>query len=297
MDKGKRAGPRSVPAGGQKDVRAGNSVSGDNAGTDAQEMELPPELAQVAELYRALPVPRPSAADTARVLSRLLAEAPATSAPAGGRRRVPAALRVARWRVRLLGAQFWVASVGLLLLGAAWSESAHATSGAAPLILMAPLTAVLGLAHAMRTSSRGLRAVEASCPIGFAEVAAGLGLAIVAFDCALGVMATAVLALAHWAPFGLLLAAWIGPLFLLAGISLPVALRWGAAPAALVGGGPWLLLAALARMRPVGVFAMPTGGLSLLVHLLAAAAGLLLLVHALLGHAPAAVRAHGAGSA
>jgi len=256
-----------------------NASSPRQRGPVSLDTDLPSDLRLVVQRYQTLPVPRPTAEDTARLVARLLAEEPAAalalSSPSGG---LLAAVRVARWRVRLLGAQFWIASVLLMLVGAAWSQSLHTTTGAAPLIFLIPLTAVLGLSHALRTSSGGLRAVETSSPLGFVEVTAGLALAIVGFDCLLGVIATSALALARWAPFGLLLAAWLGPLLLLTGISLPIALRWGAIPAAVIGGGPWLLLAATAQFKPVGLFALPQGTLSLTLHLLAALSGLSLLL-------------------
>jgi len=249
-----------------------------HTGTDD---DLPPELRAIAQRYAAQPVPRPATADTARLVARLLAEEPAVALAAPQRRgRIIRALGVARWRMLLLGRWFWVAGVLLMALGALLTPALR-ESGALPLILLAPLTAVLSLAHAVRTSSGGLRAVEASCPIGFVEVTTGLVLAIVGFDCLLGVMATAGLALLRWAPFVALLAAWLGPLLLLAGISLPIALRWGAIPAVVVGGGPWLLLAAVARLQPDGAYAralaVPQDGLSLGLHLVAAALGSLLL--------------------
>ena len=248
------------------------------------ENDLPLELRAVARRYAAYPVPRPTPEATVRLVARLLAEEPVTAlAASAGRWHVLAALRVARWRMRLLGSWFWAASVLLLVVGATLVPVTHAAGSAvAPLVLLAPLTAVLGLAHAVRTSSSGLRAVEASCPLGFVEVTAGLVLAIVGFDCALGVAATAILALARWAPFAALLAAWLGPLLLLAGISLPIALRWGALPAAAIGGGPWLLLALIALVAPHGLpaqlFALPQGSLALALHAGAAALGGLLLL-------------------
>ena len=248
----------------------------------ASDDELPPELRTVALRYAAQPVPRPTPDDTARLMARLLAEEPgAALATLPGHGHVLPTLRVARWRLRLLGPWFWVASVVLLLCGAALTPFLHGRDAALPFVLLAPLTTVLGLAHAVRTSSGGLRAVEASAPLGFVKVTTGLALAIVGFDCALGAAATLVLALLHWAPFVALLAAWLGPLLLLGGISLPVALRWGAVPAAVVGGGPWLLLAALARLQPEGAyaqaFALPQDAPSLIAHLGAALLGCALL--------------------
>ncbi len=244
--------------------------------------ELPPELRAIARRYAAQPIPHPTPADTTRLMARLLAEEPSAALAASRHHgRVLPALRVARWRARLLGAWFWVASVALLLGAAVSTPFLHGSTAALPLILLAPLTAVLGLAHAVRTSSGGLRAVEATAPLGLVEMTTGLVVAIISFDCTLGVAATLGIALLHWAPFVALLAAWLGPLLLLAGISLPVALRWGTVPAAVVGGGPWLLLAALARLQPDGVyaqaFALPRDAPSLIAHLVAALLGCALL--------------------
>ncbi len=153
--------------------------------------DLPPELRQVAQRYAAQPVPRPTAQQTSRLLARLLAEEPVAALSASHTRpRVGQTLRVARWRVRLLGPQFWVASVILLTLAAWATRSYYLLTGTTPLLLTVPLIGVLGVAYALRTSSRGLREVEASAPLGFAEAAAGLVLAIAGFDCALGVAAT-----------------------------------------------------------------------------------------------------------
>jgi len=247
---------------------------------------LPPELRAVAERYAALPVPRPTTDDTTRLVARLVALEPDVARATPDQRHIAAALRVARWRLRLLGPWFWVASVVLFLAGAgatlagAWvtPASGHASPyPLLPLILLAPLTVVLGIAHALRGAVAGVRAVEASAPIGFVEVTAGLVLAIVAFDGLLGTAATVALALLRWAPFASLLAAWLGPLLLLAGISLPVALRWGAGPAAAIGGLPWLVLAVLASIEPHGAyglaFTVPGDAASLLAHVAAGGLG------------------------
>ena len=252
----------------------------------APDDDLPPELRAVALRYAAQPVPCPTPAATARLLARLLAEEPSV-ALAAPRQPWPVAqaLRVARWRARLLGPWFWIASVLLLGAGAVLTPFVP-TYRALPLILLAPLTAVLSIAHAARTSSGGLRAVEASAPVGFVEVTAGLVLAIVGFDCVLGAAATLALALLRWAPFVTLLLAWLGPLLLLAGLSLPIALRWGAIPAATIGGAPWLMLAGIAALQPRGAYAlavtMPQDSLSLALHVLATAVGAALLALLLL---------------
>lgn len=244
---------------------------------------LPPDLLSLVRRYVAQPEPRPTALDSARLLALLVAEEQAialASPPARGRART--AFRVARWRLRLLGPWFWIASVVLLLAGAALTRAVPASQTAMPLILLVPLTAVLSLAHAVRALSPGLRAVEESSPVGFVEVTSGLVLVLVGFDCALGAVATLLLALLHWAPFATLLAAWLGPLLLLAGISLPIALRWGALPAAAVGAGPWFALVGVASVRSPALYArlftLSPDGAWLALHLGAAVVGSLLLL-------------------
>jgi hypothetical protein len=78
------------------------------------------------------------------------------------------------------------------------------------------------------------------------------------------------------------LASWLGPLLLLVGLSFPVALRWGARPAVLVGAGPWLLLwlsaAALPQVAAGPVVLASPEAASLLGHWLAAALGALVLL-------------------
>lgn len=256
----------------------------DLAASDPTE-ELPPDLRATARRYARQLVPQPTVGETERIVACLLAEESgllttgALAAPPTWRQRGHRALRVARWRVRLLGPTFWVASVLALAIGTASALPLRAAgvAGGQMLILVAPMTGVLGLAHALRTPHRGLREVEVSSPVGTAEALAGLVLAIIGFDCLLGLAATLGLALAGWAPFMALLAAWLGPLLLLTGVSLPVALRWGATAAALLGGGPWLLLAVAAQLHPTGPFVLTQDTPALVLRLIAAGIGALLL--------------------
>ena len=120
------------------------------------------------------------------------------------------------------------------------------------LILLLPLAAVFGLAHALHSPSAGLRAVEASSSVTFAQTSIGLGLVLLAFDSVLGLVATLGFTLANWAPFWNLLLAWLAPLLLLTAISLPIALLRSVRLAALVGGVPWLLLGLLALAEQNG---------------------------------------------
>lgn len=205
---------------------------------------LPASLQRVAQLYAAQPAPQPTAEATEHLIERLLHEETAT-VQANMLYNKPSRIRIlhiARWQVLLLGPDFWVASVLLLVAGFLLSPIFGGETLVNLLIILLPLTAILSVIHTVRKLRLRAHEIEASCPTNIIETTAALVLAIVFFDVLLGVIATLALALANWAPFVALLATWLGPLLLLVSISLPVALRWGTLPAFLIGGGPWLYL-------------------------------------------------------
>ncbi|HLH63777.1 MAG TPA: hypothetical protein VKV20_19025 [Ktedonobacteraceae bacterium] len=255
-----------------------------------QQEHLPPDLQAIASAYVHQPVPHPSSSASRRLMQRLLTETTYANQQ-GQPARLWQTLAMARWRMYLMGSWFWIASVLLLLAGILLARSLTVSDLIILLILLLPLTTVLGLAHALRTPSAGLRAVEASCPVNFVQTSIGLGLALLAFDSLLGLIATLGFTLANWAPFWNLLLAWLAPLLLLTAISLPIALLRNVRLAALIGGLPWLLLGllALAEQHRPGVaelfFSLPQDTLSFASHLAAIALSLLLLA-ALTAFAP-----------
>jgi hypothetical protein len=250
-----------------------------------QSDELPPDLQAVASSYAAQPVPRPASAVTTQLVHTLLTEATFQEQDMHEKGNAPLwrIAVLARWRVYLLGPWFWIAGILLLLAGIGLSRSLTVSDLITLLILLLPLAAVLGLAYALRTPSAGLRAVEASCPVTFVQTSMGLGLALLAFDSLLGLVATLGFALAHFAPFWNLLLAWLAPLLLLTAISLPIALLRSVRLAALVGGVPWLLLGLLALAEQPGpsiagmFFSLPQDALSFASHLATIVLSLLLL--------------------
>lgn len=255
-------------------------------GSPIQSDELSPDLQAAASIYAAQPVPRPSSADTAQMIHYLLTEAAfqAQDMHHEGNHHLWQIPVLARWRVYLLGPWFWIAGVLLLLAGILLARSLTVSDLMTLLILLLPLTAVFSLTYALRTPSAGLCAVEASCPVNFAQTSMGLGLAILVFDGLLGLVATLGFALANWAPFWNLLLAWLAPLLLLTAISLPIALLRNVRLAALVGGLPWLLLGllALAQQNGPGIaklfFSLPQDTLSFASHLATIVFSLLLLI-------------------
>lgn len=245
----------------------------------ARQDDVPADLQALARRYARQPVPRPTPDVSARLLARLLAEEGALRAsgvPVGWSRRqtLTQVWRVLLWRVRLLGPTFCGASLVLLALGvAATLIGWEGLPAGAPLIAVVPLTAVLGLAHALRGPLPGPREVEASCPVGPLAAGSGLVLAVLGFDAFFAVLATAGLAFAGAAPFGPLALGWLAPLLLLAALAFPLALRWGFGPALLVGAGPWLLLVLFAVDGRGAAFLRPPVDATPVGHLLAAAVG------------------------
>jgi hypothetical protein len=158
-------------------------------------------------------------------------------------------LRMARWQFTLFGRSFWITGAMILVLGVGAGPFLPHTVAITLLIYALPLTTVLCAVYALRRVSPGLRDLEKSSPTGFVEMMTGAVLALVGCNVVLGLLATAALSLADWAPFGTLVASWMAPLLLFVALSFPVALRWGTGPALLVGGGPWLLLMVGASAR------------------------------------------------
>ncbi len=247
-----------------------------------QQEHLPPDLQAIARAYANQPVPRPSPGSHASMMQRLLAEATYTN-----QHKEPVSfwhtLAVARWRAYLLGPWFWIIGIPVLLVGGLLAPNGFAGNPGAWLILLLPLTTVFSLAYALRTSSAGLRAVEASCPVNFVQTTIGLALAILAFDILLGLVTTLFATLVHFAPFWNLLLAWLAPVLLLTAISLPLALLRGLGLAMLVGGLPWLFLgfsaltAQNASNWAAWFFALPQDTLALLSHLVVIAFSLVFL--------------------
>jgi hypothetical protein len=275
-------------------------------GFDPPEELLPGEeqdLARIALALReaalmqgsALPEPDPVEIDA--LIGAISALAPAAESPfagelsrawarqKGGLARMLAAVQPL---VRILSRPFWVASAalvasGLPLLSAdlLGSHGVDLTYGAY-LVLIAPLLAVVGVAHAFRSSGTGMAELEFTCPLTPAQLILGRLFWVTAYDALLlggasllsvsfepglqlGMLvlgwlmpmlmsALAVLTLSlyvpPWVGGGIALALWALALgLLLIGRDLPLAVLAGTAvilPVAAICGGGLLLLAGLA---------------------------------------------------
>ncbi|GHO63441.1 hypothetical protein KSC_023330 [Ktedonobacter sp. SOSP1-52] len=210
---------------------------------------LPETLQHIAHFYAAQPVPHPSAQATQNIMDRLLREETARMRTTLHWHSSPwQILRIARWQMVLLGPVFWILGVLLFAMCFLIAPFLRGQDIANLLIILLPFAPLVGIIHALRTLALRTHEVEASCATNIIEITAALALAIVGFDILLGMIATVALALLNFAPFVALLLTWLGPLLLLTGISLPVALRWGTLPALLIAGVPWLLLVTAAYM-------------------------------------------------
>lgn len=244
--------------------------------------DLPTDLQVIASYYASQSVPRPSIADTERLLARLASEAIVPPTMPFQRLSLLDVLHIVRWRLRLLGPISWCAIALLLLLWTIAVSSFGPTLVTQSLIILLPALPIFGLGLVLRMSSLGLREIEASCPIGMVESTLGLTLVIVSLTCLLGGVATAGMALLHWASFMELLSAWLAPVVCLTALSLPIALRWGTRAAILVGGLPWMILAIVASLHSSNILtyliSVPKGGIFLLMHYAATIIGAAILL-------------------
>ncbi len=278
-----------------------NTPFAQSANLPESDDKLPEDLQVIARYYATQPVPHPSHAETSALMQQLLVAAPL--AVQEKQRWEHTSLWhifvVARWRVFLLGPWFWITGVLLFFITGAIAWNAQGPSYVTQtgtimptginllilfLVLVLPLSAVMSLAYALRTSSAGLRAIEASCPVNFVQTTMSMVLVVLAFDCLFGFLLTLGVALVHWAPFWTLLLAWLAPLLLLTAISLPLAFLYNVRVAMVIGGLPWLLLgfSAIAVQNTPSVatwlFSLPQDTLALSSHLIITVLSLVVLI-------------------
>lgn len=177
-------------------------------------------------------------------------EGPSEAAVERGVRAVVGAMRAAPapgrpWvavfgaQMRLFSPAFRLAAVIVLLLGL--PEAFLPTGSARSLLdLVAPALAAAGVLVAFGGVRRASLEVELACMVRPYELLLARLLLVVASDLGMALLATAVLmvegrggAVAH------LVLGWLGPLLLLAGVNLSLAVRWGAALAAVPTAALW----------------------------------------------------------
>jgi hypothetical protein len=235
----------------------------------------PDEVAALEPTLRRLgewQAPRPSAADTQRLLSQLVDALPALApTPAlspsptlspirqcirAERRRQGYGLRwllaVARTQVSLFGMGFWLVSAlitvaGVIVTLSLQESSVHQATPMQVLLLRAcgPLLAYLGATVAFRGMGERTLECELACPASPLQLTIARLVIILGYDVGLGL----VLTLAMWADgAGQVLAltlAWFMPLLLVAGLALALAQRFSIQTAAFAAYGGWLAFLAI----------------------------------------------------
>jgi hypothetical protein len=216
----------------------------------------PEELANLVPAVRRLSewqAPRPSPADTQRLLVRLATALPALSpvrqAIRAHRQRQGAGVRwllaTARIQVSLFGPAFWLVSALVTLLGAGVVLSKVLPDQGLLLRASGPFLAYLGTSIAFRgTTARALEC-ELVCPPSAVQLALARLVVVLGYDVALGLALSLALWVGGTEQVAALMLSWFMPLLLVAGLALVLSLRLSIQVAASLAYGGWLAALAM----------------------------------------------------
>ncbi len=197
--------------------------------------------------------PRPSPADTQRLLVRLATALPALSpvrqAIRAHRQRQGAGVRwllaTARIQVSLFGPAFWLVSALVTLLGAGVVLSKVLPDQGLLLRASGPFLAYLGTSIAFRgTTARALEC-ELVCPPSPLQLALARLVVVLGYDVALGLALSLALWVGGTEQVAALMLSWFMPLLLVAGLALALSLRLSIQVAASLAYGGWLAALAM----------------------------------------------------
>jgi hypothetical protein len=216
----------------------------------------PEELANLVPAVHRLSewqAPRPSPADTQRLLVRLATALPALSpvrqAIRAHRQRQGAGVRwllaTARIQVSLFGPAFWLVSALVTLLGAGVVLSKVLPDQGLLLRASGPFLAYLGTSIAFRgTTARALEC-ELVCPPSAVQLALARLVVVLGYDVALGLALSLALWVGGTEQVAALMLSWFMPLLLVAGLALALSLRLSIQVAASLAYGGWLAALAM----------------------------------------------------
>jgi hypothetical protein len=197
--------------------------------------------------------PRPSPADTQRLLARLATALPALSpvrqAIRAHRQRQGAGVRwllaTARIQVSLFGPAFWLVSALVTLLGAGVVLSKVLPDQGLLLRASGPFLAYLGTTIAFRgTAARALEC-ELVCPPSPIQLALARLVVVLGYDIGLGLALSLALWVGGTEQVAALMLSWFMPLLLVAGLALALSLRLSIQVAASLAYGGWLAALAM----------------------------------------------------
>jgi hypothetical protein len=216
----------------------------------------PEELANLVPAVHRLSewqAPRPSSADTQRLLVQLATALPALSpvrqAIRAHRQRQGAGVRwllaTARIQVSLFGPAFWLVSALVTLLGAGVVLSKVLPDQGLLLRASGPFLAYLGTSIAFRgTTARALEC-ELVCPPSPVQLALARLVVVLGYDVALGLALSLALWVGGTEQVAALMLSWFMPLLLVAGLALALSLRLSIQVAASLAYGGWLAALAM----------------------------------------------------
>jgi hypothetical protein len=197
--------------------------------------------------------PRPSSADTQRLLVQLATALPALSpvrqAIRAYRQRQGAGVRwllaTARIQVSLFGPAFWLVSALVTLLGAGVVLSKVLPDQGLLLRASGPFLAYLGTSIAFRgTTARALEC-ELVCPPSPVQLALARLVVVLGYDVALGLALSLALWVGGTEQVAALMLSWFMPLLLVAGLALVLSLRLSIQVATSLAYGGWLAALAM----------------------------------------------------
>lgn len=197
--------------------------------------------------------PRPTAADTQRLLARLLPFLPGASPvrqalrerQRSQRGRLAALLEIARAQVSIFHPTFWVLSAAVMLVGAAAMLSNASLDQSLLLRAIGPFLAYLGTTTAFRGGGLRVLEFELACPPSPIQLALARLVIVLGYDVGLGLLVSLMLWAQDKTSFLTLTLHWLMPLLLVVGLALMLSLRLTVQTAAAISYGGWLALLAL----------------------------------------------------
>lgn len=215
---------------------------------DDERSEVIPALAAFAAWTAA-----PTSDDTSNLIQRLRPLMP-TVRPAGTARHVRTGIRVefgylirvALSQVTVLRAGFWIGSLVVLAISAALAATQGDGARSVVLYLAGPLLAYMGTSAGFRAESLGVLEFEFACPITPRQLTVARLLIIVGYQTTAGLVIAFAFAPVIAGPALQLVAMWLAPLLLGAGVTLLCSLRFPIAWAGATVYAGWIALVVLA---------------------------------------------------
>jgi hypothetical protein len=191
------------------------------------------QLAQVLLVLNKWQAPRPTAKETGELLERLLVSTPKVSPVREAMRLrkrglwgdVTSLLGLVRAQASILRPAFWVTSAVIVLAGILLLLSGTNVNRAVVLQVIGPLLSYVGAANAFRGIRINTLEIELACPPSPRQLTIARLVIVLGYDIFLGLILSMILRTQGNGGIIMLTLHWLGPLFLVAGLSLFLSLR------------------------------------------------------------------------